>query len=190
MVWDIVTMMEKISPVRSPSLTDNLKTDIKINSLLQWSVNRFMAIDTIFRRPRCCIIFICFVISYWRSFNNWLFNAMVAFEPIYNYNTCIFTYTNITNYRKVRFLITPDQISDGSHDRSVARTTHWDFRKSRKSTFVHVFFVVKSTRRAVVVSYVNILNCLGVIFGLIIGNHFKFICYKKLGNNWTELETS
>lgn len=45
--------------------------------------------------------------------------------------------------------------------------------KKHKSTFVHVFFVVKSTRRAVVVSYVNILNCFGVIFGLIIGKGFK-----------------
>ena len=45
--------------------------------------------------------------------------------------------------------------------------------RKHQSTFVHVFFVVKSTRRAVVVSYVNILNCFGVIFGLIIGKGLK-----------------
>ena len=51
--------------------------------------------------------------------------------------------------------------------------------ENHKSTFVHVFFVVKSTRRAVVVSYVNILNCFGVIFGLIIGNYFQKWIFKN-----------
>ena len=39
--------------------------------------------------------------------------------------------------------------------------------------------MVKSTRRAVVVSYVNILNCFGVIFGLIIGNYFQKLIFKN-----------